>query len=591
MSITLTELIDTIGEDPVAVRSALELIKRTQSDLSPITAADIEKAADSLVLLDSSDSSSKQLVIDQLMAILVTPLNSIADLQGFEGVEGQQVHPAGYHPDSTDGGGIAAWSTTPKRHNGVTFFDPNRTFPTDWTDSVQVDAWFADSGVDVVGWERVYAWALTETNIHASWGGVSEIINDNGRLYNHIVNVANVRGIETHEGGFNLVTPVTVPATVERFIGAGKRLTKFIQNSADAPANPLTFSNGAEYGDYRDFEVTLKISGTGTTTSKGVRFLGVRRSTISNIHVEVSGHTITEYSGVGLYIDMETVTNAYTNRIINNTVIGTTQGIWSVGPLTSSIFAWNHTKSFNGFRFDRQNVQAGVSPIVGNQIYGNTIQAHSSATFGLGNGIDFGQSDGALGYVYAYSNQIWGNYIEQFQNGIILRDGARNFEIGTQEWDNPTNEIVDLNPNKDGYSGFDAQNFKLSTKEQTVQFTAKGSQFTSKITGDVTIDGASVTLDVNADGVTVTTDKRRIRIWGNGAARTGAVLSRASAIEGQRLTLIGFSWSVALSATGLQLNGGAGVVLGGGSGQVALIEFEYDSSLDLWIECHRNTRP
>ncbi len=157
-------------------------------------------------------------------------------------------------------------------------------------------------------------------------------------------------------------------------------------------------------------------------------------------------------------------------------------------------------------------------------------------------------------------------------------------------WDSATNEIVDLNSDKDGYSGFDAQNFMLSTKEQEVQFTQKGTQHTNKSTGDITINGTSDTLDINADGVTITTDKRRIRVWGNGAARTGAVVSRASAIEGQRLTLVGFSWPVALSTTGLLLNNGTGVNLGNSSGQVALIEFEFDAGQNLWVECFRNTR-
>jgi len=524
---------------------------------------------------------------------VVISINDVSEVFGLVGYDmtNQKISLTGWHPRSDVGGGTLYWDSAALKstHNGGTIFSPTVPWTTTTADYLNAVGETDPSGAGA--WVRVVSSSLSEINIDATWYGASESLADNGVIYNAIFADTSILGIETPEGSYTLTTAVTVPDNIKRFKGAGKRLTKFIQSAADSPANPLTFSNGTEYADIGDFEVDLQIASTGTTTSKAVRFLGVRRSVFHDIHVEVTGHTVAAYSGVGLYMDMEAITNAYTNRIVNNTVIACTTGLWSVGPLTSTVITQNHFKTLNGIRFDRQSVQAGTTSIFGNQINDNLLQAHSSATFGAGNGIDFGQSDGALAFVYAFSNDIGVNYIEQFLNGILLRDGARNFSIESQNWDNATNEIIDLNTDKDGYSGFDAQNFKLSTKEQTIQFTAKGSEFTSKVDSAVTMDGTSDTLDIDANGVTITTDKRRIRIWGNGAARTGAILSRASAIEGQRVTLIGFSWNVALSTTGLQLNGGVAATLGNASTELALIEFEYDSSLDLWIEVSRNTRP
>lgn len=85
----------------------------------------------------------------------VNQVDTIADLYELTGTVGQQVSVASYHELSDlSGGGTFVWSTG--RHNGGTFIDPNRAFPTDWNDQAQLAAWFADSGVDVVGWGRQY---------------------------------------------------------------------------------------------------------------------------------------------------------------------------------------------------------------------------------------------------------------------------------------------------------------------------------------------------------------------------------------------------------------------------------------------------
>jgi hypothetical protein len=76
----------------------------------------------------------------------VAYVQTIADLP-TDAVIGQTVHWNEYHPGTNKGGGTGTL-TAARRHDGGMNVDPTRTFPTDWADSVQVAAWFADSGID-----------------------------------------------------------------------------------------------------------------------------------------------------------------------------------------------------------------------------------------------------------------------------------------------------------------------------------------------------------------------------------------------------------------------------------------------------------
>ena len=104
-------------------------------------------------------------------------VNTISGLQGLVGITSQSVQVGMYHNvTNTLGGGKFFWSTG--RHDGGNFIDPNRTFPTDWTDEAAVTAWFLDSGTDVEGWKREdlpithvehYGWLADDTDCYAAF--------------------------------------------------------------------------------------------------------------------------------------------------------------------------------------------------------------------------------------------------------------------------------------------------------------------------------------------------------------------------------------------------------------------------------------
>ena len=130
----------------------------------------------------SADVAAGDLVLFRDKSVL--QFGSISELQGKTLIDGQQISVAGYHSGST-GGGIFVWSTG--RHNGGTFIDPNRAFPTDWSDQAQLTAWFADSGVDVVGFKRLMSGFVTPE----MFGARGDKTNDD---YNPIQSAINYAG-------------------------------------------------------------------------------------------------------------------------------------------------------------------------------------------------------------------------------------------------------------------------------------------------------------------------------------------------------------------------------------------------------------
>jgi hypothetical protein len=106
--------------------------------------------------VDTALSSDRLNAIKAMMNDKVKHVNNIAALQGIDLTDIEAVFVGMYHDiTDTSGGGLLVKATG--RHNGGTFIDPSRAFPTDWDDQAQLNAWFADSGVDAIGLKRFYS--------------------------------------------------------------------------------------------------------------------------------------------------------------------------------------------------------------------------------------------------------------------------------------------------------------------------------------------------------------------------------------------------------------------------------------------------
>lgn len=93
----------------------------------------------------------------RLQALEVT-VKSIKDLPTEVSFVGQKFVVVSYHAEGNIGGGSFVWSTG--KHNGGTFIDPTREFPTDWNNPTQLSAWFAKGTTEVGGFKRIdYAYS------------------------------------------------------------------------------------------------------------------------------------------------------------------------------------------------------------------------------------------------------------------------------------------------------------------------------------------------------------------------------------------------------------------------------------------------
>lgn len=96
---------------------------------------------------------------------------SMANVSGLIGqVDGQRIQVEAYHADSNKlAGGWFYWDASASKtlHNGVTVFDPNKKYPTDWNNRSQRLDWYTPSAFGNGVWRR----ELKSSAIHADMAG------------------------------------------------------------------------------------------------------------------------------------------------------------------------------------------------------------------------------------------------------------------------------------------------------------------------------------------------------------------------------------------------------------------------------------
>lgn len=179
-------------------------------------------------------------------------VGTVKDLQGLVGVGGIQVSVASYHDlDYLSGGGTFVWGTG--RHNGGTFIDPNRPFPTDWNDQGQLKTWFAESSSDVGGWSRTY-----ENDINVSYFGYLKDSNNNETF----------KAVANH-----------VELSKERVSGYEKDTTFVVSTSQIS-----TIQKAANlFPRYLDFKFSIEIE-PGDYSAEDVKVPSTSRATNQNLH-------------------------------------------------------------------------------------------------------------------------------------------------------------------------------------------------------------------------------------------------------------------------------------------------------------------
>lgn len=126
---------------------ALELVVEALSDSAATLRTDLANPAMGVSLvagaLREGDAPRQFDAVDALSGVV-----------GFR--NGEQILLLGYHPGSTKGGGVLHWSSTKSKtlHNGGTVIDPDRAYPSDWSNLASVQAWFTGSVSGTGCWVR-----------------------------------------------------------------------------------------------------------------------------------------------------------------------------------------------------------------------------------------------------------------------------------------------------------------------------------------------------------------------------------------------------------------------------------------------------
>jgi hypothetical protein len=194
------------------------------------------------------------------------------------------------------------------------------------------------------------------------------------------------------------------------------------------------------------------------------------------------------------------------------------------------------------------------------------------------------------------------NYFELYNFAIVSRatvNTYRSFTARHNHYDNvatvysasATNCVID-----DASSNFETRNGWVDSYASTTQRVLKGPSGDTLLTLDdsskaVTYQKAAstpTTLSYTADGQTKTPASEIVFVTGAGAVRSNCVLDKTGAVDGQKITLIGMSWSIILLNTNIRFAGGAASVqIGGSTGLVQSMDLVYSSAYGQWIETGR----
>ena len=185
-----------------------------------------------------------------------------------------------------------------------------------------------------------------------------------------------------------------------------------------------------------------------------------------------------------------------------------------------------------------------------------------------------GQATGASSIFLEYNGQftVNGNYIDTFDTQYKTLGPAARLVVLGDSWDNSTTKTAKTNTTDaspvfyvDSYTGL--HNLTLSSE---------------------TYNGYT---SISSSGSTFTPTRIYHKITGNGAYRTGTILSTTGVLDGQLLILTGETWPVEFiaSTTVLFERGEAAVVLGNDTtvGGVSVIGFVYLSGFSKWVEIFR----
>lgn len=221
-----------------------------------------------------------------------------------------------------------------------------------------------------------------------------------------------------------------------RLIGESKHSTYIINQGGNVPILVSTESGmgGGQEIAYIQFQ-------TGNYSDIAVQAIGVNQINIHNNRF----YSPQKDTGTHIQLDVNGISGAYNHSVHDNEIHYGHVGIELKGGITS-------TNVYNNYIIADNAIVITGNQGTGGNVYSNNLLQSCTGVTGMpvGNGIDLSSS--------TFGELITGNYIEHFENGILLRSGAGQNMIMGQHWDNNSKNIQDLNPQQNGGSVIDLVN-------------------------------------------------------------------------------------------------------------------------------------
>jgi hypothetical protein len=343
----------------------------------------------------------------------------MAQIQGVVGADANSsIVLSGFHVPGDKGEGTFFWSPTTSKtaHNGGTVIDPNKTFPTDWTNSVQVTAWYTAAGSGDGCWIRQYDTGY----LMAEWFGAQPWViggtQDSTLPFQQCANIAGRGGSWRWAGRHRTTAYVEIP--FKQTFGSFGQMTSVSVELFDPDdfqgANSSPFSSVADQVDSALFY----------DAATGEAFRCNEGAFANNFLLYGRGYSTTGMSltpalpAVGSYVPVSGLRHGKYIRVENVTVILFRQAFdstpWTTGgdftgdyysQFTNCEVVWCYTPFRTGGSLDTFNTK-----VVNNRIYANQ--------FG-----DFG--------VATRNFQVVGGSIEGFNVATNLREFTNLSFVGT----------------------------------------------------------------------------------------------------------------------------------------------------------------
>lgn len=280
-----------------------------------------------------------------------------------------------------------------------------------------------------------------------TYGAQGDGISDDLFAFNSAINdLPSVGGmIFVPTGTYNFGSGTLILKKGVRLIGESKHSTYIINRGGNTNVLITTLSGGGGYQEIANLQFQTKNFNDICVQIKGVERFYIH----DNVFYSPNSGT-----GLHIQIDRDNKPGAYTHTISNNISIGSRIGIELKGGITSTKILNNHIISDEAIYLS--NADNLAEAYNGGNVYAfNLLQSRTgNRNSPAGNGIDLSsKTTGEL---------ILGNYIENYDSGILIRKGAMQHAIISQHWDNNRKNIYDLNSGANGASIIDLSNNFIS---------------------------------------------------------------------------------------------------------------------------------